>query len=301
MALELRQLRYFVTAAEEGQLTRAAEKLHLAQPALSQAIGRLEAQLGLKLLERRARGVEVTPAGRAFLEKARATLEAADDVDATARSWARAQLGQLRMGFMSLTPPMMAGALFDRFAAARPEVTIEWRELGYPAVDARLWLRDVDAALIWFAPSGHGIAKQVIRTSPLVAAVSDRHHLAGRTRLTVADVLDETFPGVASSCDPGWLANWGLDRYRGAPARRTADAGNTPNEVASIVSSGRAITTVPIEVAAGFTHLGLQAIPLVDAAPALLTIVWPDDVSNPLVDQLAVIARQAFENDGHRP
>ena len=78
MPLRLEQLRYFVTVAEEGQMTRAARKLHLAQPALSQAIAQLESELGIDLLVRHARGVTLTPAGETFVPKARLALAAAD-------------------------------------------------------------------------------------------------------------------------------------------------------------------------------------------------------------------------------
>jgi DNA-binding transcriptional LysR family regulator len=278
-------------------MTRAARKLQLAQPALSQAIARLESQVGVRLLERHARGVTVTPAGEAFLEKAQAALTAAEEVNATARSWARDQQGRLHAGFMSLTPPMMAAELLSRFTDAHPEITIDWRQLGYPTLDARAWLSDCDAALIWFAPSAPGLASQAIRTSSLVVAMAESHPLAGREQLRVAEVLDETFPGIVDWCDPVWLGYWGLDAHRGGPPRRTDDIAVTPEEVASIVASGRAITTVPELVAVPFAHLGIRAIPLVDADPAVLTLVWPARAATPLVAELADTAREMFEQD----
>lgn len=276
-------------------MTRAAQRLQLAQPALSQAIARLEMQVGVKLLERHPRGVTVTQAGAAFLEKAQATLASVEEVSATARSWARRQEGQLHAGFMSLTPPMMAGELFTRFLAEHPGVTVEWRELGYPLLDLRAWLGESDAGLIWFAPSGHGLDSVVIRTSPLVVAMAESHRLAGRTELRVEDVLDETFPGIVDWCDRVWLGNWGLDAYRGAPARRTADEAVTPAEVASIVASGRAISTVPEVVAVPYAHLGIRAIPLIDAEPAVMQLVWPDGGATPLVEDLVALARDGAE------
>jgi DNA-binding transcriptional LysR family regulator len=245
--------------------------------------------------------VAVTPAGAAFLEKAQATLAAVDEVSATARSWAREQAGRLHAGFMSMTPPMMAAELFARFMAEHPDVTIEWRQLGYPALDSREWLSDSDVALIWFAPSTPGLASQQIRTSPLVVAMGESHPLADRTELTVGEVLDETFPGIVDWADPVWLGYWGLDSYRGAPARRTDDDAITPEEVASIVASGRAITTVPELVAVPFGHLGIRAIPLVDADPAVLTLVWPRGGATPLVADLVETARLMAEIDISEP
>jgi DNA-binding transcriptional LysR family regulator len=295
--LEIRQLRYFVAVAQEGQMTRAARRLQLAQPALSQAMARLESQVGVKLLERNPRGVSLTRAGAAFLEKAHATLAAMDDTQAAVRSWARQQEGRLHAGFMSLTPPMMAGDLFPRFMAAHPSVTIEWRQLGYPTRTPRDWLGDSDAALIWFAPTGPGLACQPIRTSPLVVAMTDTHPLADRAELRAADVLDEPFPGIVDWCDAGWLGYWGLDAYRGGPARRTDDGAVTPEEVASIVASGRAITTVPEIVAVPFAHLGIRAIPLIDVEPAVLMVVWPEGSATPLVEDLVGLAREVSAED----
>jgi DNA-binding transcriptional LysR family regulator len=279
-------------------MTRAARRLQLAQPALSQAMARLETQVGVRLFERNPRGVTLTRAGEAFLEKAQATLTAMDEMHATARSWARQDMGRLQAGFMSMTPPMMAGDLFQRFAGERADVTIDWRELGYPTRTPRSWLGDLDAALIWFAPTGPGLESQAIRASPMVAAMTHAHPLADRTELIVEDVLDETFPGIVEWCDPGWLGYWGLDAYRGGPARRTGDGAVTPEEVASIVASGRAITTVPEIVAVPFAHLGIRAIPLTDAAPAVLTLVWPEGGATPLVEELAELAREAYTGEG---
>jgi len=293
--LELRQLRYFAAVAQEGQMTRAAHRLQLAQPALSQAIARLEAQVGVTLLERHPRGVTVTAAGAALLEKAQATLAAVEDMNATARAWVRDREGTIHAGFLSLTPPMMAGNLFPRFVAEHPGVTIEWRQLDYPTREPRAWLGDADAALIWGAPTGPGVCTQAIRTSPLVVAASENHPLATRAELRVEEVVDETFVGIVDSCDPGWLGYWGLDAYRGAPAHRTADVALTPEEAASIVASGRAITTVPALVAVPFAHLGLRAIPLIDVPPAELTLVWPEGGATPLVEDLIRLARVVYQ------
>ena len=100
MTARRRQLHYLVTVAEEGQITSAARKLHLAQPALSQAIAQLEAELGIELLERHPRGVTLTPAGETFLVKARRALAAEIDAAQTAQALARAARGAIAIGFV---------------------------------------------------------------------------------------------------------------------------------------------------------------------------------------------------------
>src|SRR6476620_113878 len=96
--MALRHLRYFVAIAEERSFTRAAERLWVAQPGLSTQIRRLEAELGLRLFERHTRGVDLTPAGELFLERARLALAAADAAEATGRDFAAGVIGTLRLG-----------------------------------------------------------------------------------------------------------------------------------------------------------------------------------------------------------
>ena len=88
--LDLRQLHYFVVVAEEGQMTRAAARLHIAQPALSQAIGKLETELGVRLFDRHPRGVTPTEAGAAFFERASRALIAVDEAEGAVEPWLRA-------------------------------------------------------------------------------------------------------------------------------------------------------------------------------------------------------------------
>src|SRR5437870_8016590 len=99
--MELRHLRYFVAIAEERSFTRAAECLWVAQPGLSTQIRRLEAELGVQLFERHTRGVDLTPAGELFLERARVTLAAAETAAATACDIEAGVIGSLRLGLGS--------------------------------------------------------------------------------------------------------------------------------------------------------------------------------------------------------
>ena len=150
----LRQLRYFVTVAEEGQMTGAAGQLHLAQPALSQAIAQLELRLGIQLLERRARGVALTAGGEAFLPKARLVLDAVDDANRTARALVRTARSAIEWGFIGSPPMVDAPELFAAFVAAHPDVKVSFRELAFPCGSPSSWLADVDVALC-YSPTPH--------------------------------------------------------------------------------------------------------------------------------------------------
>jgi DNA-binding transcriptional LysR family regulator len=289
----LRQLRYFVTVAEEGQMTGAAGKLHLAQPALSQAIAQLELRLGILLLERNPRGVALTAGGEAFLPKAQLVLAAVDDANRTARALARTARSAIEWGFIGSPPMVDAPELFAAFVAVHPDVRVSFRELTFPCGSPSSWLADVDVALC-YSPTPHPhICVHELRSEPRVVLVATGHHLARREELTVADVLDETFCGTSPSLEPIRAGFWRLDDHRGAPAPHVTDDETTnPQEVLACIASGRAISTAPASNAANVLK-GLTdviAVPLRDAKPARLTLTWRKDNRNPNVVKLTKLA-----------
>src|ERR1700693_1968973 len=132
MPFRLEQLRYLVAVADEGQFTRAARNLHIAQPALSQAVAQLECELRIERRKRHAQGVTPTWAAETFLATARVALAATRDADVTARSLARSATGMMEFGFLG-TPPMVdAPDMFAAFAEAYPDAELSFRGLSYP-------------------------------------------------------------------------------------------------------------------------------------------------------------------------
>jgi DNA-binding transcriptional LysR family regulator len=293
------QLRYFVTVAEEGQFTRAARKLHLAQPALSQAIAELESELGVKLLQRHGRGVTLTPAGETFLPKAQRALAADEDAARTAQSLARAAKGTIQVGFIGSPPTLHAPELFAAFEKGHPDAHLSFRELTLPRAPTVSWLGDVDAAFCHPPMVDLGISVQAFRVEPRVIVAHNTHPLAGRSELAVAEVLDEAFLGFHPSVDPVWAGFWSLDDHRGGPApNTTADTALTSTEMVVIIASGRAITTVPACQATTLLSIltDVVAIPVRDARPAALALVWREDDHNPLVHALAELAGKLAED-----
>jgi DNA-binding transcriptional LysR family regulator len=290
----LRLLRYFVAVAEEGQMTAAARKLHVAQPVLSQAIARLERQLGVELLRRNHRGVTLTPAGEVILTKARAEIEATDDLVLAARSLARAGRGVLRFGFVGTPPVDKAPELFARFHASHAGFEIAFHELGFPSRSTSEWLADVDIALC-FSPTPHpDMEICALRPEPRVVLASQQHRLAGCEEATVADVLEETYLGCHPSVDPTWAGFWRLDDHRGKPAERvTADEPSSAWEMLALVPAGRGITTIARSSAILVPEVipGLAVIPLSDADPAVLTLAYRKDTHNPLAKAFVALAQ----------
>ncbi|MGO9906281.1 MAG: LysR family transcriptional regulator, partial [Solirubrobacteraceae bacterium] len=126
--MELRQLRYFVAVAEELHFRRAAERLHISQPPLSQQIRALEEELGFALLIRTRRRVELTPAGAAFLRDARTILAELEGAVATARRIDAGQTGRLRISFVGSALFSIVPSMVERFRHSRPGVEIELHE-----------------------------------------------------------------------------------------------------------------------------------------------------------------------------
>jgi DNA-binding transcriptional LysR family regulator len=289
-------LLYFVTVADEGQITRAARRLGLAQPALSRAIAQLESDLGFKVLERHARGVRLTAAGEVFLVKARAAVSAWSDALATARSMARGRRGTIEFGFVGVPPGLDSPALLETFGQVNPEIDICYRELAFPSDRTSSWIGDVDLAVSHRPPADPGVWAQELRSEPRVVLAPRRHSLAQRRELSVEEVLDETFVGLHPSVDSAWAGFWSLDDHRGAgPERLTADRAANPHEVLAALAVRDAITTVPAAVARLVPDFvtGVVAIALRDAHPATIVLVGPEDRANPLVETLLDFVRAA--------
>jgi DNA-binding transcriptional LysR family regulator len=300
LAFKRGQLLYFVTVAEERQMTRAARKLHLAQPALSHAIAQLESELGIKLLERHPRGVTLTPAGETFLEKARDALSAMTDAALTAQALARTARDTIALGFLGSPPIVAAPQLLAAFAAAHPEIELSARELPFPRGSTAHWLEDVDIALCFSPAADPDVCFHALRAEPRAVVAPASHPLARRRQLAVAEVLDETFFGMHPAVEPVWAGFWRLDDHRGGPpAQMTADRPLNALEMFAIIASGRAITTFPASRATTIGKIlrDVVAIPLRDAHSAVLSLAWGRENRNPLIEPLLAVARE-FTADG---
>jgi DNA-binding transcriptional LysR family regulator len=302
-------LEYFVVVAEEGQITSAARRLGVAQPALSQAIAQLESETGLKLLERHARGVRLTPAGESFYAKARLAVEATGEALSTARSLVRAREGTIEFGFLGAPPSIEGRVEMEGFAIAYPEIEVRYHDMPFPSRSTSAWLGDVDVAVCHLPPRDEGVWSRVVRHEPRVALVPSEHPLAEREELAVADLLEETYIGFAPSVDPGWAGFWSLDDHRGGPPERmTGDRAANPQEVLAALGGGSgAVTIVPLAAANVLRNVlaGIAAIPIGDAAPSRIALVGHEDRRNPLVSALLsyaeLLALARPEREAGRP
>jgi DNA-binding transcriptional LysR family regulator len=193
-SVDFRQFRYFITVAEELHFGRAAERLHIAQSGLSQQILKLERSVGVQLLSRDRRGVELTEAGRVFLDQARQAVELADRAMESPHLAERGKRGLLRVGTTILGMPPMAGRLLQAFGDRFPDVAVELRpRLISELIDGiTTYALDVAVVLSPFKSVDPPPRYQQLGTYELMAAVPEGHRLAKLERVPRAELLAET-------------------------------------------------------------------------------------------------------------
>ncbi|MEA2154726.1 MAG: hypothetical protein QOE11_866 [Solirubrobacteraceae bacterium] len=206
MTPELRQLRYFIAVAEDLNFTRAAERLHMAQPPLSAAIRQLEEQLGVSLLERTTRQVELTPAGRLLLETGRGLLARADEIFSAVREVERAPVGRLAVGVAPTARFGLAPELFAACATEAAGVMLYPREDTTGVLLRELRAGRLDLVVGFCPPPDDALERERLRDEPAVVHVDAAHPLASRTSVALEDLRDETLVVAGGQDSPGYTA-----------------------------------------------------------------------------------------------
>ncbi|MCG8353635.1 MAG: LysR family transcriptional regulator [Chloroflexales bacterium] len=191
--MELRQLRYFVAVAEELHFGRAAERLHIAQPALSQQIQTLERILGVQLLQRTKRQVALTDAGRLFLQQARLTLLHAEQTVQVAVQASRGAIGRLVLGFTGMTLYSVMPTIVRVFRERYPGIDLVVQEMCTEDQARALQNSQIHVGLLNPPIRADAIDVEPIFSEPLIAVLPDQHPLAGLPVISLAYLADEPF------------------------------------------------------------------------------------------------------------
>ncbi|HEV3389688.1 MAG TPA: LysR substrate-binding domain-containing protein [Solirubrobacteraceae bacterium] len=247
--MELRQLRYFVAVAEELHFRRAAERLHISQPPLSQQIRSLEDELGFALLVRTRRRVQLTPAGEAFLRDARAILAELEGAVAAAQRIDAGQTGRLRVGFVGSALLSIVPGTVERFRSSRPGVAIELRERS--TVDQ---LRAVAAGVIDVGlvrppiEEEAGLRAETVLRERTVAALPVGHPLAALQRVPMRRLAAEPLVLFPRAQAPGFhdLLIEALAGAGGGP--RVIQYAPEMLTIIGLVAAGTGVSLVPASV-----------------------------------------------------
>jgi DNA-binding transcriptional LysR family regulator len=291
--VELRQLRYFVAVAEERHFRRAAERLHIAQPPLSQQIRRLEGELGTPLLHRTTRSVELAPTGEVLLVRAREILAAVDAATEDVLRAARGEFGRLAIGFTGSATYAMLPALAAALRAALPGVMLDLRgELLTPAQVAGLLDGTLDLGLLRPPVREPELSVELLRREPLVAVLPGGHRLAENAAIPLEELGGEpfvTFPSHFRSVVHDAVEE--TCAAHGFRPRVALEVSETATLV-SFVAAGLGVSLVP-ESVCHMTVEGAVYRPLAGETAAVeLAVAWRRDNETPVLARALEVVRR---------
>jgi DNA-binding transcriptional LysR family regulator len=296
--MELRHLQYFLAVAETQHFGQAAERLHMAQSPLSQAIRQLESHVGARLFDRTTRKVELTPAGETLLRDARRILDAVETARTRVALVADGSTGMLRVGSTGLAALRHLPRLARIAAQALPGLELRFQpDLLTPAQEVALEDDRIDVAVLRPPLRSTGLSARLISRERLVLAVSSEHRLAGAPAAELADVRDEDF--VAYSA-PGSVVNAAVTQAclsAGFLPRRTHEAAEV-SIILTQVAAGLGVAVLPESVLA--LHVdGVRFMPVVDDVHVDLALAWRTADDSPALARLlgALEARGFLSSD----
>jgi len=277
--MELRHLRYFIGVAEEENVSRAALKLHVSQPALSRQIRDLEEELGFLLLERSAKSVRLTEAGRAFLTEARAVLQRTEDAVKAARAIATGGRGELHVGYApSLTARILPPTL-RAFQAELPNVRVRLHDLSTEEMLAGLREGKLQIAfVVRLTPALlRGLRFEELARDSICLAVAPKHPLAGRRTVTLAEVAREPLVTYSRKDYPDAHENLAAMFAAIKSKPRIAEEHDSVSSLIAAVEAGNGVAIAPQSLACT-AGPRLKLIPFSPApAPLIIGAAWSKD------------------------
>jgi len=296
--VELRLWRQFVAVAEELHFGRAAQRLHMTQPPLTQAIANIERQLGVRLFDRTKRSVQLTATGQALLPEARELLARAQALPAHARAAAHGEIGRLRLAFVSTVGFGLLPQWVRAFRALHPQVEFELVE-ATGDVQLRLLERgDADAGFMLHSPgfAPAGLDHLRIVREPLVLALPEQHPLATSRTLALKAVLQEPLVMFPRRIVPSLHdAIFGLYHASGREPRIVQEAIQMQT-IVNLVSAGLGVAWVPESVqqfqrpGVTYRQVGGRAAQQVPGCET--SLVWPAEARQPTLERFVEFARR---------
>jgi DNA-binding transcriptional LysR family regulator len=291
---ELRHLRYFVAVAEELNFSRAATRLHMAQPPLSVAIRQLEQELGTELFVRSTREVSLTDAGRVLLEGARRTLAEADRAVTAARRAGEGELGQLKLAFSWSARFETLPTLGQAFARQHPDVELLTQEMWNAEMASALRAGTLDAAISLCPELAADLNDEEIRTERPIAILAATHALADEETISIESLADAEFLLFPRELAPRLHDTLvGICRRAGFEPKLRSESFHTGWDLLTLAEVP-VVALAPRSVASQLAE-GVVAVPLSDTPDSLETrLLWRDGNRSPIVDAFRSVARTVY-------
>lgn len=296
--IDLRQLRYFVALADELHFGRAAERLGIAQPALTQQMQRLEADLGVSLLDRSQRRVQLTAAGTVLLEEGRRVLRQAERAVSLTERAGRGEIGRLVIGVAESASYAVLPELLRAFRREHPDVDLSVQMMNTAAQVTAIRAGDIDAGLGRLPIDTEGLSERTIRTDPVAVLLPEEHRLATARALTLRELAGEPLIIYPASPRTSWV-DYMLSVFRDAgvepnPAQEASDTFTAM----SLVAAGLGVTLVP-GTAGLFSRPGIVWRPLREPAPrTTLVLLHAHERPTATVTALVSLAERLWPNAG---
>jgi DNA-binding transcriptional LysR family regulator len=285
-----RHLRAFVTVADELHFGRAAQKLYVAQPALTHTIQQLEQRLGVRLFDRTTRVVKLTDAGRELLVEAQSALASIDAIEQIAARHAHGRVGTIRLGYLIGAGIDLIPKLVHAFQEQFPDVALETREFDFSDPTAGLARQLVDVAIVRPPIDARDVDIEIVSRERRIAVLPSWHRLANETSVSVGDLLAD--PIVAAPESAGvWRDYWILSEFRGeTPAIIGGEAATREAELQA-VAVGRGISVTSEASVRYFDRPGVVYIPIEDIEPCSVALAWRSELTDtPAVGALRELA-----------
>jgi LysR family hydrogen peroxide-inducible transcriptional activator len=251
--MNLQELRYFAAVVEFRHFGRAAESCNVSQPTLSSQIRKLEEELGVTLLERTNKRVDLTPVGRLILEHARRALAEAGQIEAVARAARDPLVGTLRLGMIPTLAPYLLPLMLAPLRAAYPGLAIElWEDQTRLLVEG-LRSHRLDAALVASSLGSHEFSEAALFAEPLVAVLPPGHALARNETVDESALAEELLVMADGHC----LVNHSLAACGAKAGLQSAMQAATLETLVNLVAAGYGTTLIPALAAPWFDHRGL--------------------------------------------
>lgn len=275
MRVELHHLQYFVALAEEKSFGRAATKLGIAQPALSQQIRKLESELGVVLFARGNDGSHLTPAGVAFLPGAAASLAEAAKAIAVARAVAQGEQGFLKIGFVESAGHILIPVALRRYRSQHPKIAVSLIETDGVDLPACFDREELDIAFLRRPVADRTLQTEFVMVEEVVAVLPADHPRAGQPSLTLASLSSESWVAPTNSASIARREGFLTDCRRSGFEPTIAAEASTPDAIIGLVAAGYGVAIL----ATGSHRMNRQdirTVPLADAESALV-MAWRED------------------------
>jgi len=281
--MELRHLRYFVAAAEEENISRAALRLHISQPAISRQIRDLEDEISIRLFERKARALSLTVAGSKFLEEARSVLRHAEEAVARTKSWIETGIGELHVGYAPSPTTQILPRALEVLREKNPKIQLHLHDISTAEMLLLLREKKLHVALTVLPSRKHlrGLDYIQIASYPLCIALASKHPLSKLKTIKPEQFVEEPFIGYNRKQYPeyeAWVEK--LFNSLGRIPSRIAEEYDSFSGIVAAVASGRGVALMP-SVARSALGPGVKLIHLQPALEQSIVAIWYKQKTTP--------------------